>query len=323
MRVYGSNGKRSILFDEEETSFSEAKSDSESLITSQDQTMVEGQLSSENLMRWKLSAQGNSQVPADYPYENKVDIFTELNVLREDVKTSIEDVHSKMHAFDGKINRVLDLLQKVTFDQSEIKRRVNESFESISDSIAPGTDVNDNQALRSEEEKPMDTRQKASMKKRSKTGNDDENAVDTFFIVQETGKRSQNVKLDHRTSFSKRKISKEEGATKKVKGESSSKRDSTTEGKAQKRDVGKEDSSVKKEAGKEKQGSNRVLPEKETGNKVSKSKQNKLVMKQPKERPMVDDLDELERELEEIGFPNESFDESTVKKPANSRTVNI
>ena len=304
MRVYASSGKRCLLFDEEETSFSEAKSDSESLTATHDQTMVEGQVSSDNLKRGKFNMLGNSQIPAEYAYENKVDIFTELNILREDVKNSIEDVHTKMHAFDGKINRVLDLLQKVTFDQSEIKKRVNDSLESNSISSIEGTDANQNKTPKNEGGLDV-SKKKVNPKKQSKFGKEGGNTVETFFITQEPGTSSQNAER------------------KKSKGDGSSKRDTSTEGRSQKKEGGKGDSSVKKENNNDKQGSNKVVPEKEAGTKTSRWKQSKMVMKQPKQKPMVDDLDELERELEEIGLPNEGYEQPAAKVDANSRTAKV
>ena len=301
MRVYGSNGKRCILFDEEETSFSEAKSDSESLTATHDQTMVEGQVSSDNLKRGKFNLLGNSQIPAEYAYENKVDIFTELNILREDVKNSIEDVHTKMHAFDGKINHVLDLLQKVTFDQSEIKKRVNESVE-INTASKEETDVNQNETVKGEEGSDV-SKKKMNAKKQSKASKEGGNIAETFFMAQEPGASSQNAEK------------------KKAKGDGSSKKDASTEGRSQKKEGGKEDLNVKKESNKDKQGGNKVVPEKEAGSKTSRWKQSRMVMKQPKQRPVVDDLDELERELEEIGLPNEGYKQPTTKTGGNSRTA--
>ena len=292
MRVYESTGKRVLLFDEEETSFSEGKSDSESFTISQDQTMVEGQTSLENFIRCRTNVLGSSNPPKNFQIENNVDILTELNILREDVKTSIDDVHSRMHTFDVKINRVLDLLQKVTSDQSEIKKKVSEV-----------TDINQNEPVREKEEsEPGPPQNEMDVVKKRETNNWGERVLETVFMSQEPSKSSQNPKMERKPSFKKRISSKEEGAMRKAKRDGSLKKGATKESGSHKNEGGKEDISLKRETGKEKQGSNKVGPEKETGSVASKSSQSKSIMK-PTQRPIVDDLDELEKELEEIGIP--------------------
>jgi len=293
MRVYESTGKRLLLFDEEETSFSEGKSDSESFTISQDQTMVEGQTSLENLIRGRTNVLGSSNPPTHFQNDSNLDILTELNILREDVKTSIDDVHSRMQTFDVKINRVLDLLQKVTSDQSEIRKRMKEA-----------TDINQNEPVREiEENEPGPSQTEMDVVKKRESTNWGERVLETVFMAQEPSKSSQNAKMERKPSFKKRISSKDEGAMRKAKGDGSSKKGAGKESGSHKSDNRKEDASVKKEAGKEKQGSNKVGPEKETGNVASKSNQSKSTIKQPMQRQVVDDLDELEKELEEIGIP--------------------
>ena len=328
MRVYGTNGKQYALFNEEETSFIEAKSDSESLAPSHDQTMVEGQMSSDNLKRGKGNMRGSPTFASEY--ESKVDIFTELNILREDVKTSIEDVQSKIDAFDGKINYVLDLLHKVTFNQTEIKKQVSESIEKFSRPPPPSIDINENDTVEIVEEKPpkkkkSNTSQKVGKsKKNDKVSNEEQTAVESVSITQGP-ETSKNAEEKERPSLNAKKSSKGEGTSSKVNEDGASKRESSKERKPAKNKTGKDDVNSKKEDNKEKQINSKSLPETEAARKGPKSKQNKQVMKQPKQRPVVDDLDELEQELEELGIPNEGYKQqkfqSSVKKAANVRKL--
>lgn len=324
MWILGHDGKRHDLFDEDETSFIETKSDSESLAASHDQTMVEGQLSNDHVNRGNDKLRAYATLESEVLYESKMDIFTELNILREDLKTSIEGVHSRINSFDGKINHVLELLQTINSTKKE-------KVEPVLNSDSTSTDANENVILEGNDDGPANrkiskgSQNGGNLKKTVKATMEKANVIDQMAkaVDEETAKGNKNKKKSDASS----KKSIEDDLTlddDDPKEAKSWKRDND---KPSKKDTEKENwSSSKKESwsSKEKQSSNKVSPVNDADSKSSNSKQSKQAAKQAKKRPIIDDLDEIERELEEIGIPNDEFKpklHSTIRKASNIKKM--
>eukprot|EP00795_Rhopilema_esculentum_P003097 gene3097-1387_t len=267
MRVYGSNGKKYTVFGEDETSFTSSKSDVESITASHDQTMVEGQVSMEHL-KPSSSAQRKISFAADNWNVDKMDLFTELNVLREDVKTNVNEVSEKINSFDEKINLILGLLQKKIDDSQKTSNsptnalQINHQAPSVIDD-----DLNNNP-------------------ERSLTELDAHGAVQPNI----NGVDNEATTVDKTDSASNIKKAKNEP--------SDTRKRSTGRNKVDPSKISKNDN------GEAKDGAPKELSN--SGGKkaprAGRPKPNKAAVKQTKKAIVTDDLDELERELEEIGI---------------------
>ena len=354
MRVYASNGKRYDLFEEEETSFIEGKLDSDSLGTTQDQTMVEGQLSSDNLTRGKGNTRTSPTLHQNLTYESKMDIFTELNILREDVKSSIDDVYVKINTFDGKLNHVLDILQKIDSSQSRMRKEIDsgQMLKAPNDGIQ--TDENENTVTKNSNDDLPKRRISKQMNGKPVTESRIEihDKIENVLITQESevmnsisnteepgvkSKTSPNLKdngsfkASEKDAGSRSKTFNDDGIVKDNLKESEFSKEDSRSSKKEAGPFTKEAGRSKKEKGafkkedrsnREKASNNKISPEKNASNGAAKPRP---VMKQPKQRPVADDLDEIERELEEIGIPNEAYKQpklqSSVRKVTNSRKL--
>ena len=274
MRVYGSNGKKYTVFGEDETSFISSKSDVESITASHDQTMVEGQVSTEHL-KPNSSERRQSSVTADNWNVSKMDLFTELNILREDVKTNVNEVSEKINSFDEKINLILGLLQKKIDESQQTSNSPTNALQiNHQESTVTDDDLNNNP-------------------KRSSTELDAHGAVQPNI----NGFDNEAATVNRTDSASDSKEAKNELSDTRKR---STGRNKVDPSKISKHDNGEAKDGARKElshsGGKKASSENKGLP------RAGRPRPNKAAVKQTKKAIVTDDLDELERELEEIGI---------------------
>ena len=301
MRVYGNGGKEYLVWNnnnEVETSFMEGKSDAESLTNSHDQAMVDGHYSMDHLHRNRRSYPSIEQDAI----ANKMDIFTELNILRDDVKKSIREVHTKINHFDDKITVILDLLQK---QNNQSASGTSEAYEANDKKTSQGqsptkplqSSSNQNKNDTGQNLPGSTNEQKPSNSTQSKLNKPSQNEASTSSAVQpfSSDKEAKPTKKDTSSNGKEATISKKEASN-----------------------LSKNSSKI------EKKSSNEKIPQTDQPTvRVVKPKMSKPVMNKPKQQTSVtDDLDALERELEEIGVPDKSFNkpfQRNVQKTKNAK----
>ena len=289
MRVYGSGGKEYLVWNndnEVETSFMEGKSDAESVTNSHDQAMVDGHYSMDHLHRNRRS---NPSIEQDV-IANKMDIFTELNILRDDVKKSIREVHTKINHFDDKINVILDLLQKQnnqsssgTSEASGANGKKTSEGQSPTKPLQSSSDENKNYI---QQNLPGSTNEpKPSNSTQSKLNKPSHNEANTSSAVQpfSSDKEAKPAKKEISSNGKEATISKKEASN-----------------------LSKNSSKIEKKSSNEK-----ISQSDQPTVRVVKPKMSKPVMNKPKQQTSItDDLDALERELEEIGVPDKNFNKA-------------
>lgn len=294
MRVYGSGGKEYLVWNnnaEEETSFMEGKLDAESLTNSHDQAMVDGHYSMDHLHRNRSTIRSHASIEQDV-IANKMDIFTELNILRDDVKNSIREVHTKINNFDDKINVILNLLQKQnnqsasgTDETSRTNDKKTSQDQSQTKLVQSSSNQNKNDTLQNP---PGSTNErKPSNSTQSKSNKQSQNETSTSSDIESfsSDKEAKPTKKENSSSGKEATISKKDP--------SNSSKNSNK--------INKISSNVLQ----------KILQTDEPTVRVVKPKMSKPVMNKPKQQTSVaDDLEALERELEEIGVPDKNFNKT-------------